>query len=495
MGGGRSKYVVEEAMKSIEPCSWLLTPTDCVKGPFKHEMFQLSEVVGKGKFGLVYTATHSTSGKYVAIKFISKKIICETKSIHRIQQEIDIVQDISHPFIVHCFGVYEMDRAFGLVFDYASGGELYTRMKKEEKFKEPVAKFYFCEIASALGYLHDKDILYRDLKPENILIDNDGHIKLCDFGFAVVACSTQHDGCGSAMYVAPEIAGGGSVEHGLPVDWWSLGCILFEMVTGDPPFGDVALISKFEIFNYIINKDVQLPMSTSGPLKELIKGLLTKDPRRRYAKQEVKNAGWLCDINWKLVSSKKYSPPWLPKNRMVYNSENYLDWPKESLENLKDPTEEESRYASNLVIPRDIRARSSSGNAVLVNRKSIKMIKHESSKEIRRDSSIDVKAGANRKSFKGDDILAHCSQIRDNTVSKVGAHRNSSTGPNLRKGSSVKHFGSNEEDETVAKAGGHRKSGANVRKSSMKRLEVESGDGVSKTALKKKSMSYKSSKE
>jgi protein kinase A len=109
-------------------------------------------------------------------------------------------------FYVADVTVVQMETSFGLVFDYAAGGELFTRIRKAEKFKEPVAKFYFCEIASALGYLHDKHIIYRDLKPENILIDNDGHIKLCDFGFAVKLNGpngTLSDGCGSAMYVAP----------------------------------------------------------------------------------------------------------------------------------------------------------------------------------------------------------------------------------------------------------------------------------------------------
>jgi serine/threonine protein kinase len=122
------------------------------------------------------------------------------------------------------------------VFEYASGGELYTRMKKQTKFSENVAKFYFCEISCAVDYLHNMSIVYRDLKPENIILDNCGHIKLCDFGFASALSSRDavlNDGCGTAMYVAPEIASGHMKKaHGLPVDWWGLGCILYEMLTG-----------------------------------------------------------------------------------------------------------------------------------------------------------------------------------------------------------------------------------------------------------------------
>lgn len=127
--------------------------------------------------------------------------------------------------------------SIALVFEYAAGGELYTRMKKQYKFSENVARFYFCEICCALNYLHSLNIVYRDLKPENILLDNNGHVKLCDFGFASPLSSREavlHDGCGTAMYVAPEIASGHMKKaHGLPVDWWGLGCILYEMLSGD----------------------------------------------------------------------------------------------------------------------------------------------------------------------------------------------------------------------------------------------------------------------
>ena len=126
-----------------------------------------------------------------------------------------------------------------MVFDYAFGGELYNRMKKDHKMNESVAKFYFCEIAMSLHYLHDEmKIVYRDLKPENVLLDCSGHVKICDFGFSVSLDSDNSDGlkdgCGTAMYIAPEVASGFTkMSHGFPVDWWGLGCILYEMVAGN----------------------------------------------------------------------------------------------------------------------------------------------------------------------------------------------------------------------------------------------------------------------
>jgi serine/threonine protein kinase len=131
---------------------------------------------------------------------------------------------------------------------------LYHRLKKIIKLKEEEAKFYFCEIAVTLKYLHvELGLVYRDLKPENILIDHTGHIKICDFGFATYPSERDdnlRDGCGTAMYIAPEIASGfmkGS--HSFPVDWWALGCVLMEMVTGN--FHFFCFLYSLLFVNYI----------------------------------------------------------------------------------------------------------------------------------------------------------------------------------------------------------------------------------------------------
>ncbi len=140
----------------------------------------------------------------------------------------------------------------------------------------------------------------RDLKPENILIDAYGHIRLCDFGFST-ECNSEMDeltdGCGTAMYIAPEIASGFTkFGHGFGVDWWALGCILHEMLTGEAPFGDSDHMTKFEIFNNINEKNPPFPLFMNQSIKSLIKGLLQKKADQRYSWSQVHGSPWLSEV-------------------------------------------------------------------------------------------------------------------------------------------------------------------------------------------------------
>ncbi len=140
----------------------------------------------------------------------------------------------------------------------------------------------------------------RDLKPENILIDAYGHIRLCDFGFST-ECNSEMDeltdGCGTAMYIAPEIASGFTkFGHGFGVDWWALGCILHEMLTGEAPFGDSDHMTKFEIFNNINEKNPSFPLFMNQSIKSLIKGLLQKKADQRYSWSQVHGSPWLSEV-------------------------------------------------------------------------------------------------------------------------------------------------------------------------------------------------------
>lgn len=334
MGGGSSvnyKIIDGSANASTVGKSEWLADSSTRLLPINAESFQVKKATGKGKFGLVFLSCHSNTGKHVAIKFIPKDIITETQSAIRIQQELDILNKVNHPFVTYCFGSYDTTACIAVVLEYCLGGELYNIMKKNHKLTEEVSKFYFCEISLALNYLHKKlNIVYRDLKPENILLDCAGHIKLCDFGFAVTLGDDKpalQDGCGTAMYVAPEIASGFNQNHGHPVDWWGLGCVLVEMLTGEAPFGDTEKMSKFEIFNNINGNAPRLGMSMKSSIKTLAKGLLDKDQTKRFSFENVRKCEWLADFPWKGLEAKQIQPPFPPSDTKLEGStSNFLNW-------------------------------------------------------------------------------------------------------------------------------------------------------------------------
>jgi len=144
-----------------------------------------------------------------------------------------------------------------MLFDYISGGELFSRLRKEGRFSYDVTLFYSSEIFLAIQYLHKQNIAYRDLKPENLLIDSDGHIKLTDFGFAkVIENDRTFTLCGTPEYLAPEIIKGAKVGYGKSVDWWALGVLIFEMLSGYPPFYDNEPIG---IYKKIVTGIIEFP--------------------------------------------------------------------------------------------------------------------------------------------------------------------------------------------------------------------------------------------
>eukprot|EP01038_Epipyxis_sp_PR26KG_P010546 gene10546-14168_t len=377
MGSGLTSYKLAKASDSDSHCSapdWLAERGSKLSA-FNVENVEKLIPIGKGKFGLVFLSKHKPSSKIVAVKFIPKQVIFENESLSRIQQEMNILQKLDHPFVVRFFGGFETSNCVALVFDYCFGGELYHLMKKNNKMPENMAKFYFCELALALHYLHNTlNIVYRDLKPENILIDVFGHVKLCDFGFAVPLddeAELLKDGCGTAMYVAPEIAGGFMRnQHGYPVDWWSLGCVLMEMITGSAPFGDSDSMSKFEIFNNINEKSVRYPLSMTISLKTLIKGLLDKDPKTRYNWLSIKESTWVEDVNWDDFLSCSILPPWVPKIPKTPTAENFVKW--DLVLPADTPQVAAKTYCRDLVIPRPIQLNGSIVRSFSINSPSFK---------------------------------------------------------------------------------------------------------------------------
>lgn len=199
-----------------------------------------------------------------------------------------------------------------MVLDFCPGGELFYLLKRVGKLNEPQALFYFAEIMLALEYLHNNNIIYRDLKPENVLIDFDGHIKLVDFGTSREGCNEERrfTYCGSAEYMSPEMIQ--KTGHGKSLDCFSLGSLLYELLAGVPPFYHE---NKETMFWKIQNEPLEMPKFLSVEVKDLLRGLLDKDPNMRIGSEfisDIKDHPWCAKIHWKKMIKKKISPPILP---------------------------------------------------------------------------------------------------------------------------------------------------------------------------------------
>lgn len=279
--------------------------------------FELLTVIGKGSFGKVMQVRKKDDGKIYAMKVLRKDTIIARKQVTHTKSEKNILMKIQHPFIVNLNYAFQTKDKLYMILDYINGGELFFHLKKEGRFAESRVKLYAAEIASALDHLHNLDIVYRDLKPENILLDSEGHICITDFGLSKQIESTEgtHTFCGTPEYLAPEVLKGQG--HGTPVDWWSLGTLLFEMLTGLPPF---YAQNVNVMYTKILSGELKFPAYISDNAKSLLEGLLVRDPEKRLGTNggaEVKNHPWFGDIDWDKLVRKEIDPPFKPKVKSV----------------------------------------------------------------------------------------------------------------------------------------------------------------------------------
>eukprot|EP00638_Chattonella_subsalsa_P005142 CAMPEP_0117742840 /NCGR_PEP_ID=MMETSP0947-20121206/5774_1 /TAXON_ID=44440 /ORGANISM="Chattonella subsalsa, Strain CCMP2191" /LENGTH=413 /DNA_ID=CAMNT_0005559417 /DNA_START=315 /DNA_END=1553 /DNA_ORIENTATION=+ len=325
--------------------------------PYDEKMLDKGRIVGRGGFGEVRLGRCSSNGKYYAVKSIKKRLIWEKQCAPNIATEAAVLGQVSHPFVIHLFGVYQDIERVCLVLQFCVGGELFSLLAKHPKgrFPDQNAKFYAAEIAHALQYLHSQRIIYRDLKPENCLLDESGHIVLTDFGLAHQFSDTNKGkrkmlqvanseassawsmdididdsvvgACGTAMYVAPEMVRGlRDHAHGFPVDWWALGVVLYEMLEGKPPFGDTHDVPKFQVFNNILQKNVKCSRKVHKDARDLIGRLLNKNQYDRAKWSDVKDHNWFAEIEWEALYLRKIKPPWIPQVNSQGDCRYFLTW-------------------------------------------------------------------------------------------------------------------------------------------------------------------------
>lgn len=280
------------------------------------EDFQLLKVIGKGSFGKVMQVKKKDTGKIYAMKVLQKEAIINRNQVIHTRSEKSILQQVQHPFIVGLHYAFQTKDKLYMILDYVNGGELFFHLKHEGKFSESRVKFYTAEISLALAHLHELGIVYRDLKPENILLDCDGHIVITDFGLSKqmmvppsgdTSEATTHTFCGTPEYLAPEVLRGQG--HGTPVDWWSLGTLVYEMLTGLPPFYSA---NTNVMYQKILSSELRFPPDMSGDCRSFLSGLLERDPAKRMDGEDVMKHPWLSSIDWDKLLQKKVPAPWKP---------------------------------------------------------------------------------------------------------------------------------------------------------------------------------------
>mmetsp|Transcript_39342 Transcript_39342/g.92019 ORF Transcript_39342/g.92019 Transcript_39342/m.92019 type:complete len:431 (-) Transcript_39342:577-1869(-) len=291
--------------------------TSASYSPTSLEDFSLQRVIGRGTYGKVLLVRRLDSGSCLAMKSMRKADVLRRAQVAHMFTELSVLQRAQHPFIAQLHCSFQTDALLLLVLAFYPGGELFFHLRRDRRFSEPRARLYSAEVALALQALHQLDIAYRDLKPENVLLDAVGHVRLSDFGLAKERVSALDGGartcCGTPSYMAPEVLLG--TGHTLPVDWWALGTLLFEMLFGVPPFysSDVD-----KMYHSILYGELRIPSSASRSAKRLLTGLLQREPKRRLGTRNdkaVTAAAFFRSLSMRRVLRREYTPAFQPALR------------------------------------------------------------------------------------------------------------------------------------------------------------------------------------
>ena len=300
------------------------------------EDFEKIKVIGRGYIGKIYLVKYKKDGKYYAMKMMRKDQILSEELNDNILLEKNILMGAQNEFILNLSFFYQTNERVYFITPFIKGGDLYHKLKKDIFLKEDLVRFYSAQIAITLQYLHDLGIAYRDLKPENILINEDGYIKLCDFGASIKLHGTEQNSnfAGSPEYASPEMIN--YQGHTRMTDWWSLGILIYEMLYGYTPFFNMDKDRMYELITngsisfpkYINVKDngEEIKYKVSEEAKSVINRFLEKDPGKRLGREgleEIQKEPFFYGINFDDLKKKKYKASFIPNINLDDLSNNF----------------------------------------------------------------------------------------------------------------------------------------------------------------------------
>ncbi|KAM8940242.1 cGMP-dependent protein kinase 2 isoform 2-T2 [Pelodytes ibericus] len=281
------------------------------------EDLEIITTLGVGGFGRVELVKVKNENLTFALKCIKKKHIVENRQQEHIHSEKNILEDACSPFVVKLYRTFKDNKYVYMLLEACLGGELWSLLRDRGCFEETIAKFCIGCVTEAFEYLHRTGVMYRDLKPENLLLDSEGYVKLVDFGFAKKIFSGQKTWtfCGTPEYVAPEVIL--NKGHSFSVDFWSLGILLYELLTGNPPFTGP---DQMMIYNLILQgiEKIEFHKRITRRSEELIRKLCRQNPAERLGNMkngiaDIKKHRWFNSLDWEGLRARRFPSPLKPE--------------------------------------------------------------------------------------------------------------------------------------------------------------------------------------
>jgi len=284
--------------------------------------------LGCGGFGAVELYEHKATGATYALKSLSKGYVVKTGMQESVMNEKNIMLMTNSPFIIKLYETYNASQTLYFLMEAALGGELYnTYNRKGFHGSEKHARFYIAGVVFAFEHLHARHVIYRDLKPENLLMNDTGHLKVTDMGLAKFVIGKTYTTCGTPDYFAPEVIQSTGSNHG--VDWWTLGILTFELMSGSPPF---ECPYPMQIYSKVMKgiQRISFPAKCQGPVGELIKALLKKEPSERLPMRQggannIKGHAWYVSsgFDWSAMQELTLPVPYKPTVKSKKDKSNF----------------------------------------------------------------------------------------------------------------------------------------------------------------------------